>query len=860
MKISTFFACAAYSALALWALTGCKEEEPAETNQPHLEVAFVSADARSATFTVTTEAIAEVAYSAYAGTPEAEPTEDVLFMSGATSACTNGENRIVLSGLEAMTDYTLYLAATTAEETYYGEILTVNFSTSDFEEDVTLVDTYYDGFSIHVKMPESVKQAGNVLRYTYGNLVMYNTNKSGWMATSDASMLEANGGQYMEDSQTITYNDENAYYVDEFGEEVVLHDPIVPGEPVVFFAGEFGWGESMYGWGEGWYAARFDEAAYQDALWGGTGEVNEDDFWSGYFYKTKFTVREPEVLDATVDVDCSNVQAVTGTIKFTPDDEVLQYCVVVTDETSYQMVLDYLDGNEDYLQWFTTSYYASLMLGMRTFQGNTEIDLTDYLYLQEQSHYHVLVTAMGDEEGMTQSFRHVEFDTTEKTMEAPVVTVTAVENTDKPFEVSFNVKNTGNVEVASATYAANYERDWAAALQYMTYADITASGNPLSDAEVAQINSEEGLTLTFSTIDGMTTRLAILAYNVEQTPNDLNAENCPAIADNTSPDQPDAERVDSELFSELEGEWTMTANTSSYDYYEGGYADNGPQSVKVTVYNGIHDYPETLPSEVYGYYTGMSKEEVDALYDEFKMEAEAFNAKVRGQNRLLCLGFGYEAANSYSGPVFSVTTPYELFCNSEYSSYDVASLFYDFGPKWYLQVAKDGSVSAPFNSSRMYPLQAWTDNVYYLAGFGDAGFVSVAADNSDLAFPVEVSSDRNTVTVSPYVVEGQNLYPNAIYINYGYGYLGGNRISSALTLTKGWSESSATSSAAAASGKNTVKLNPLNSASLDSRPMKPKSRTSFRTAKQYRKVSDFKIVSPEELQENIRNYRQNNSK
>ena len=371
-----------------------------------------------------------------------------------------------------MTDYTLYLAATTTEETYYGEILTVNFSTSDFEEDVTLVDTYYDGFSIHVKMPESVKQAGNVLRYTYGNLVMYNTNKSGWMATSDASMLEANGGQYMEDSQTITYNDENAYYVDEFGEEVVLHDPIVPGEPVVFFAGEFGWGESMYGWGEGWYAARFDEAAYQDALWGGTGEVNEDDFWSGYFYKTKFTVREPEVLDATVDVDCSNVQAVTGTIKFTPDDEVLQYCVVVTDETSYQMVLDYLDGNKDYLQWFTTSYYASFMLGMRTFQGNTEIDLTDYLYLQEQSHYHVLVTAMGDEEGMTQSFRHVEFDTTEKTMEAPVVTVTAVENTDKPFEVSFNVKNTGNVEVASATYAANYERDWAAALQYMTYADI----------------------------------------------------------------------------------------------------------------------------------------------------------------------------------------------------------------------------------------------------------------------------------------------------------------------------------------------------------------------------------------------------
>ena len=189
----------------------------------------------------------------------------------------------------------------------------------------------------------------------------------------------------------------------------------------------------------------------------------------------------------------------------------------------------------------------------------------------------------------------------------------------------------------------------------------------------------------------------------------------------------------------------------------------------------------------------------------------------------------------------------------------MASLFYDFGPKWYLQVAKDGTVTAPFNSTKMYPLQAWTDNVYYLAGFGETGFASVAADGSDLAFPVEVSSDRNTVTVSPFVVEGENLYPNAVYINYGYGYLGGNKVSSALTLTKGWSGSTAASSAPAVSKKNTVKLNPLNGTSLDSNSAKPKSRTSFRTARQYKKVDDFKIVSPEELQENIRNYQQQRS-
>lgn len=862
MKINSYFAALSTGMmLACLGLNGCKEPEEEPTpvpDEPTIEATFTSSDSKSATFAVRTSKISEIAFAAYSGTPEAEQTEDVLFMSGTTLECTDGENTVTVTGLEPVTDYTLYIAATTVDDTYYGEVITVDFSTTDYEEDVTLISTEYDGFSVHVKMPESVKENGNVLRFTYGNLLMYNSNKSGWMASSDASMLEANGGLYMVNDTTITFNDDNQIYIDEYGDEVVLHDPIVPGEPIVFFVGEFGWGESMYGWGEGWYSAMFDEAAYQDALWNGSGDVNEEDYWTGYFYKTQFTARQPEVLDASVDVDCSNVQAVTGTIKFTPDPEVIQYCVCVVDDASYQMVMEYLDGNEDYLQWFTTSYYAAIMLGMRTFEGNVEINLTDYLYLQEQSHYHVLLTAMGDKEGTTQSFQHIEFNTTEKTMEPPVVTVTPIDNPNgpnDPFEVWFNVRNTGNVDVVSARYAANYERDWAAALQYMSYADIAASGNAFSEAEVAQINTAEGLNIRFTTIDGMTTRLAVLAYNLEETPNSLE-EGSPAIADNKSDYMPDAERVESELFSALEGEWTMTANVASYDYYQGGYVDEGAQSIKVTVYDGINDYPETLPSEVYEYYAGMSKEEVDALYDEFKMEAEAFNARVRGQNRLICLGFGYSTADYPA--TFETITPYELFCNPDYSSYDVASLFYDFGPKWYLQIEADGSVSAPFNSARMYPLQAWTDNIYYLAGFSDAGYVSVGENNSNIEFPVEVSSDRNTITVNPYVLSGENLYPNAVYLNYGYAYLGGKKITSSLSLTKGWTGNASSEASAATGKKSTVKVQSANGAALTT-DVRPKSRTSFRTARQYQKVDDFKIVSPEEFQENLKAF-QNSSK
>lgn len=850
-------------------ISGCTDDEltpDGPSSEPSVEVTVKSYDASSAVIAVKTTAITSYAWAAYSETPE-ELTEDILFVSGTVVECSDGEHTVEVSGLEPMTGYTFYLAATTSDNEYYDEIVTATFTTTDFTEDVTVVDRTYDGFSVHVKVPQSVKDAGNVLRYTYGSLVMYNSNKSGWMASADAQMLESNGGVYIEDSQTIVYNDENASYIDEEGDQVVLHDPLVPGEPGVFFVGEFGLGESMYGWGEGYYSALFDfEGWYNDP-----NLDNEENYWTGYFKKIDVRAREPEVLNATVDVDRSNIQAVTGTVKFTPDPEVYQYCVSIMDHATYQSVLELLDNNEEYLQWFTTSYYASMMLGMQTFQGNVEMDLTQYYYLQEQTHYHILVTAMGNAEGTTQSFQHIEFDTTEKSMAAPEVTVTAIDNPngeEDPFEIWFNIKNTGSVEVASAMYAANYEREWEAALQQgMTYADITMSGNRFSDAEVAQINTPEGYNVSFSTLDDMTTRLAVLAYNIEETPNDLNAENCPAIAEATSIPQPDAERVDSELFSALEGEWTMTGNatTLEYDYttLTNKVVDLGPQTTKVTVYDGIKDYPETLPENVYEIYenAGLSREEATAYYDEFKMEAEAFNAKVRGQNRLLCLGFGYEdPEGGYYGPVFTATTPYELFCNAEYSSYDVASLFYDFGPKWYLQVDKDGSVSVPVNSERMYPLQAWTDNVYYLAGLNDNGFISVGADGENLYFPVDVASDNNTVTVNPMTVTTEaygeaDFYPNAIYLQYGYGYTGGYTINSELTLTRGWTEAAAqTAVSGAGANVKPVKLQPVNGMYSVSAVPQHRSRTSFRTAKSYRKVEDFKIVSAEEFQQNLREY------
>ena len=57
--------------------------------------------------------------------------------------------------------------------------------------------------------------------------------------------------------------------------------------PLVFLAGEYGWGESEYGWGEGYYTAMFDWDSYYANMGGGndpwgpmaaTKEYDEDKY------------------------------------------------------------------------------------------------------------------------------------------------------------------------------------------------------------------------------------------------------------------------------------------------------------------------------------------------------------------------------------------------------------------------------------------------------------------------------------------------------------------------------------------------------------------------------------------------------
>ena len=876
MKKSLTILLAAGAMAVLGIFTGCNRETIVK---PSVAVSNVTAEITSAEVTLNTTKITDYAYLVAPAGVQLSDDPAVIFATGVTGQLTDGENKVVVrGGLEGNTSYSAVFAFKQSEAEFYPELVSVDFTTTDYVETFTLLETYSDGFKIHVKVPQSVKDAGNAVRFNIGSLPFYLSSKNGWFAQLEADMLLQNAQQKFLNDTTILYNSDNIYAYDDdpvWGGEYMLHTPFVPGEPIVFTAGEFAWDDSDFtGWGSGYYLALFDFDAYYESLGGGgdwgpwSVEVDddftaaEDDFWTGFYIRKYIQLDPPAQLEAKVDIK-ADMQAVRGKLTITPDEEVFQYCMLILPESEFDYMMQDINNDESLLQWFTTSYYAAMLWQAQTFQGPMEIALEESLYLEPETTYHLMLTAMGDEYGSTQCFYHETFATTAKTHPAPVMEVKAIDNPsgeESPYEVWFNVKCTSK-DAVYAKYAANYEREFGMAFNSgYDYSKLVEMGNSFSAEEMELINSDEGENIRFSTMPGQTTVLAVLGYNDEDTPNTIEGtdDSDPAVAKVKAIYEPAKAPVESSLFKDLLGDWTMSAEISDnvYDSEAGGYVwkPAGTRSCKVSIVEGV-SYPETLDESVYATYkelVGMSKDEVDALYDEFKTEMDEFNAMLKSQNRLLCYGFGFEKEDSYT-QYFTLNTPYDLFTSDSYTGYDNNSMLWDCGPKWYLEILEDGSVVAPVNAVRQYPLSLAGYYTLYLGGVADA-YINVLADGSDMLFPVSVSDDANTVTVNPYIYEDTEFYLNAMYSAYGYMYTPNNsKITSALTLTKGWTDEGATPASVKSAGNAAPQM--IGIPSVDGSKagsISPaKRKTSFKAMKKYGKA-EYSIVTREQLEKNVK--------
>ena len=770
--------------------TACDDDDD-KTVLPQLNVSFVSATATTAQFAIEATNLTECAYLVKESSESVTPDKEVIFAKGEHFKAV-GNDTITVTDLKPYANLVLYVAAQTVNETLLDKVANVAFSTTDFTDPVTVVERKYDGFTVHVKAPQAVKDSKNAIRFTRGVLPLYNMLKM--QGTTDAEMLLTNGGDERSTTDAITYtfDEKNSFITDpETGEEYEIDSPIVPGEPSVFLAGEFSYGESPYGWGEGYYTPLFDEEKwFEDQMGGDDGMLlsfdnnpqydKELSYWNGFHHREIIVSKQPKLLDGGVKVDTLKLSANNASLLFTPDENVKIYCVLVMDDMMYQdMIMPMFDNDEKYLQWFTTSYMAMMQLGAQNFTGTTEFNLDEFYeegFVEPDFKFHILITSLGDKNGTAQSFQHLEITTPQRTLAAPVVAVTEVKNPEgeqTPYEVWFNIKNASDVALTKCKYVANYERDCEAMFGqgYDAAALVENSGNPFTEEEVALINSEEGLNIKFDSRANACTYLMVTGYNEEG----LNSET--ALGKAYSMELPAADKVDSPYFKGLEGEWTASTTVARYDYETSAWvADSRPTVFKVTIGNNL-SCPETLPAEVYDLYTNMSKEEVDALYADFKNLTGDYAKRLEAQNCLLCTGFNMEGNENGE---LALKTPYDLFVSKDYNGYNNEALFFDFGPKWFLHVTQEGKISVPINTEYLAPMSNWKTKYgqrqsCFLVGLGENNYVGTPnPENEDKSnwpsFPVEVSEDMNTITINPIVIdngvgEAQSYYPSTVSLS-----------------------------------------------------------------------------------------------
>ena len=817
----------------------------------------------------------------------------VIFKTGKTITVKPGEVVRITDRIVQDTKYYMYAAAKLDAQNY-SEVVSIEFQTKkySFNETFTVVDRYLDGYKIHVTVPESVKKAGHVLRYSTSSLATYNKVIQLY-GTDDVSMLVTNGGvytRYIKNDSTLVYDNNNIYEVDENGEPIIdestgevidFHDPISPGEPVVYLLGEFAWTddpESSIGL-SGW------KPSYVLPCFNGWG--------NGYFGKYEFRVKEPDLLDAELEIRIpeDQITPIDAMIYFKPDENIYQYLYAIVDQTTYNEIMKLLNGNEDYLQWFLTSYLGFLELQSTANFGNVTVNaITGGNFIEplaSEREYYVLVTAMGDELGSTQKFIKTSFKTKAKTKPKPQVVVTAVKTGD-PYYATFNIK-APNKDLEGAYYACNYQREWQLAVnQGASYPSILKGNYSFTENELNGytdslkvfhhgINTDEGLTISFPTLDGETSRLAVYGFNDEYNFNDVdpNDATCTSFADYVAPYADAKVPVNSELFTTLQGVWTASAKCRATIYIDGEptqYVQDWSSRIEIS--DAAPAVPASLTEDVYDLYTKpkvdedgkvdenakvYTRDEVDVMFAELKLLTDAFTEnRLENQNRLLVSGF--IDFDYYEDPGrLDFRTPYNLFTATNYSSVDVPQIINDFGPKWFLEILPDGSVIVPFDANTLPPMTAWPGYPFYVGGYDPESNVAFYVPTEQYpGFPVEIV-DENTIKINPIVLSDgtkeQRCYMNAIGLN-AYSTTGVEIVApllSELTLTRGWDGDQTRTNAVAAPAK-------VSAVSLDGSAVTVpaarvyKSMTEFKAPVEYTTAEPVNVLTKEVFDQAMENY------
>ena len=702
--------------------------------------------------------------------PLPELDAELLYVQTETYATfyTDGPQQLLDYPIEENTKYYVYLTAVLGDN--FSQLYTYEFETGEFtfNQMATVVGVGSDGYKMYIKVPASVKNSvpgtpgSRAIRYTQGDLMIYNFYKD---SSDDTYSLLYNGGRFLTDDTLVEYSDALNYgeagadinedgVVDE-NDMSILWNPIVPGEPVVFLAGEFEWmsepdeykkggaldGKTYFvngfpfpgGWEDGYYLPCVDGTKYW-TYYGknpdgtdkdddketpsalatrGAGIINNidltspiDPFWNpGSFQRKVFRTRVPAKLDGDFEVKVENLRSVDASLTITPTENVYRYLFTVLDDGAYNQMLELLDGKTEYLQWAVTSYFAMYNFGQIQVVAEAgtlsapaiEFNLTDFFYdVPSDTKYHVLITGMSGDIGSPQCFKHYTFSTPAKTkVRGPNIVVKALPEQSTSYSAAFNVKCTSVADnkAVRCYYGANYKNDVISKVNSSSSYTYEYLGqtNEFSAKELSEINSEEGYTIYIPTIDGETTRLIVVAFNDENISNGIDKYENPI-------DHPAVEDCTTPYAkADNWDEWNTLLDTDELvDNWTMTATVVGGKEIKqkVTIKREFIkgvDYPETLPADVLETYRKTTKWSDEEVYGYF---GKFQDLAVEYTNSRLRNQNRLLIEGWFDDSQGSLTylSPWDLFKHEKISMADVSSMFARFGPKIYLNVnKKDGA-------------------------------------------------------------------------------------------------------------------------------------------------------------------------
>ena len=115
------------------------------------------------------------------------------------------------------------------------------------------------------------------------------------------------------------------------------------------------------------------------------------------------------------------------------------------------------------------------------------------------------------------------------------------------------------------------------------------------------------------------------------------------------------------------------------------------------------------------------------------------------------------------------------------------------------------SLVAPVDANFLPPTANWSVP-FYMAGMEPKNYYTVTyAEDGNLSFPVKYDAEKDEITIEPFVHNGVEYYPNIVGIDPTYGAVLENPVVSKVVLTRDWTGSSNTRSAARTAGSVPVK-------------------------------------------------------